>query len=72
MKTLKALKALLRQKDTLKKAIIIDLSLPAPLEPKAVFQYYMAIWKAWVKEEDIASTSTQYIVGRELFNNISS
>ena len=43
MKILKALKALLRQKDIPKKAIIIDLSSPAPSEPEAVFQYYIAI-----------------------------
>ena len=57
MKILKALKALLRQKDIPKKAIIIDLSSPAPSEPEAVFQYYIAIWKARVGEEDLTSTS---------------
>jgi len=51
---------------------MIYLSSPAPLEPEVVFQYYIAIWKAWVGEEDLASTSTQRIVGRELFSKIGS
>ena len=37
VKTLKALKPLLRQKDIPKEAIIVDLSSLAPLEPKVVF-----------------------------------
>jgi len=32
----------------------------------------MAIWKAWVGEEDLTSTSIQRIVGREFLNKISS
>jgi len=32
----------------------------------------MAIWKAWVGEEDLTSTSTQRIVGGELLSKISS
>ena len=72
MKTLKALKAPLKQKNIPKKAITIDLSSPAPSEPEAVFQYYMAIWKAQVREEDLTSAFTQYIVSEEFFNNISS
>jgi len=42
------------------------------LEPKVVFQYYIAIWKARVGEEDLASTSTQRIVGGELLSKIGS
>ena len=51
---------------------MIGLSSPAPLEPKVVFQYYIAIQKAQVGEEDLTSTSAQRIVGREFLNKISS
>jgi len=57
VKTLKALKPPLRQKDVPKEALMIYSSSPAPLEPEVVFQYYIAIWKAWVGEEDLTSTS---------------
>jgi len=51
---------------------MIGLSSPAPLEPKVVFQYYIAIWKAWVGEEDLTSTSAQRIVSGEFLNKIGS
>ena len=51
---------------------MIDSSSPAPLESKVVFQYYIAIWKARVGEEDLTSTSAQCIVSRELLNKIGS
>ena len=43
IKSVKCLKPLLRQKDTLKEAITVDLSSLPPLKPKVVFLYYMAI-----------------------------
>ena len=51
---------------------MIDLSSPAPSEPEVVFQYYIAIQKAQVGEEDLASTSAQRIVGGELLSKIGS
>jgi len=71
-KSVKPLKSLLRQKDTPKKAITVDLSSPPPLEPKVVFLYYIAIWKARVEEVDIASASAQRIVSGEFLRKVNS
>ena|SRR6266568_3836295 len=71
-KSVKCLKPLPRQKDTPKEAITVDLSLLPPSEPKVVFLYYMAIWKACVGEVDIASTSAQRIIGGEFLRKIDS
>ena len=51
---------------------MIGLSSPAPSEPEVVFQYYMAIQKVQVGEEDLTSTSAQCIVSEEFLNKISS
>ena len=51
---------------------MVDLSSPPPLEPEVVFLYYMAIQKARVGEVDIASTSTQYIIGGEFLRKVNS
>ena len=56
-KLVKPLKPLLKQKDTPKEAITVDLSLLPPSEPKVAFLYYIAIWKACVGEVDITSAS---------------
>src|SRR6266567_3106945 len=69
-KLVKHLKPLLRQKDIPKEAIIVDLSLLPPLEPKVVFLYYIVIWKARVGEVDIVSTSTQYIIDGEFLKKV--
>ena len=51
---------------------MVDLSSPPPLEPKVVFLYYIAIWKACIGEVDIASTSAQHIISREFLRKVDS
>ena len=63
---------MLRQKNILKEAIIVDLSLPPPLEPKVVFLYYIAIWKACVGEINITFISAQHIINKEFLRKINS
>ena len=72
VKISKASKTLSRREDVPEKAIAINSSSPTPPEPEVVIQYYTAIWKARVGEEDLASTSAQRIVGGELLNSINS
>ena len=50
----------------------MDLSLLPPLEPKVVFLYYIAIWKACIGEVDIIFTSAQYIISGEFLKKINS
>ena len=51
---------------------MVDLNLLPPLKPKVVFLYYIAIWKACVKEINITFTSVQYIVNKKFLKKIDS